>query len=123
MAQNAYEYSSAAAQQAPLTQPRYRQRKAIKYKAAVWTKKERGLVIFVAAVVLSLMVGAVFTSMQITKATNSTTAIETKISNTKQNNDDLQNKIQDVTSKSNLDKVAKKYGMTLSDDSVRNINQ
>ncbi|MDI6667158.1 cell division protein FtsL [Leuconostoc falkenbergense] len=123
MAQNAYEYSSAAAQQAPLTQPRYHQRKAIKYKAAVWTKKERGLVIFVAAVVLSLMVGAVFTSMQITKATNSTTAIETKISNTKQNNDDLQTKIQDVTSKSNLDKVAKKYGMTLSDDSVRNINQ
>ena len=69
------------------------------------------------------MVGAVFTSMQITKATNSTTAIETKISNTKQNNDALQTKIQDVTSKSNLDKVAKKYGMTLSDDSVRNVNQ
>ncbi|MGO2223773.1 MAG: cell division protein FtsL, partial [Leuconostoc falkenbergense] len=79
--------------------------------------------IFVAAGVLSLMPGADFTSMQITKATNSTTAIETKISNTKQNNDDLQTKIQDVTSKSNLDKVAKKYGMTLSDDSVRNINQ
>ena len=61
--------------------------------------------------------------MQTTKTTASVNAVQTKIDETKQNNDDLRTQVQTAMSKKNLDKVAKKYGMTLSDNSVRNINQ
>lgn len=81
------------------------------------------MVAIVATVVLALMVGVVYTSMQTTKTTASVNAVQTKIDETKQNNDDLRTQVQTAMSKKNLDKVAKKYGMTLSDNSVRNINQ
>ncbi|WP_349535682.1 cell division protein FtsL [Leuconostoc mesenteroides] len=122
MAQNAYQYTPLA-KQAPLTASQPRTHSRTKYKAAAWTKKERIMVAIVATVVLALMVGVVYTSMQTTKTTASVNAVQTKIDETKQNNDDLRTQVQTAMSKKNLDKVAKKYGMTLSDNSVRNINQ
>ena len=59
MAQNAYQYSTTV-EALPLAQPKTR----IKYKAARWTRKEQLMVTFVSAVIMILMVGVVFSSMQ-----------------------------------------------------------
>ena len=113
MAQNAYQYTTTA-EAIPLSQPKTR----IKYKPARWTRKERMMVAFVSAVVMILMVGVVFSSMQA-----NTQVMQTQIDETKQANDALRSDIQSKTSKKNLDEVAKKYDMTLSDSNVRNVNQ
>ena len=118
MAQNAYQYTSTA-EALPLSQPKTR----IKYKAARWTRKERMMVAFVSAVVMVLMVGVVFSSMQANAARTTTQTMQSKIDDTKQANDALRTDIQNKTSKKNLDEVAKKYDMTLSDSNVRNVNQ
>ncbi|GMA70444.1 hypothetical protein GCM10025879_16900 [Leuconostoc litchii] len=100
MAQNAYQYTPLT-QQAPLktTKPVTKTKSHQKYKAATWTKKERAMVAMVAIVVLALMVGVVYTSMQTTKASTSVSAIQTKIDETKQNNDDLRTQVQTAMSK------------------------
>lgn len=118
MAQNAYQYSTTA-EATPLAQPKTR----IKYKAARWTRKERMMVAFVSAVVMVLMVGVVFSSMQTNAARTSAANMQSKTDETKEANNVLRSDIQRKTSKKNLDEVAKKYNMTLSDSSVRNVNQ
>ena len=115
MAQNAYQYTTTA-EAIPLSQPKTR----IKYKPARWTRKERMMVAFVYAVV---MMGVVFSSMQANAARTNTQVMQTQIDETKQANDALRSDIQSKTSKKNLDEVAKKYDMTLSDSNVRNVNQ
>lgn len=118
MAQNAYQYSTIA-ESIPLTQPKTR----IKYKAARWTRKERMLVAFLSAIVMVLMVGVVFSSMQTSAARTNTATMQSKTDDIKEANNALRSDIQRKTSKKNLDEVAKKYNMTLSDSSVRNVNQ
>jgi len=120
MAQNAYQYSTIA-ESIPLAQPKTKTR--IKYKAARWTRKERMMVAFVSAVVMVLMVGVVFSSMQTNAARTSAANMQSKTDETKEANNVLRSDIQRKTSKKNLDEVAKKYNMTLSDSSVRNVNQ
>ncbi|MGY3742542.1 cell division protein FtsL [Leuconostoc inhae] len=118
MAQNAYQYSTTA-EALPLAQPKTR----IKYKAARWTRKEQLMVTFVSAVIMILMVGVVFSSMQTNAARSSATHMQAETETTKETNNALRSDIQNKTSKQNLDEVAKKYNMTLSDSNVRNINQ
>ncbi|CAM3137954.1 cell division protein FtsL [Leuconostoc rapi] len=118
MAQNAYQYSTIA-ESIPLAQPKTR----IRYKTARWTRKERMMVAFVSAVVMVLMVGVVFSSMQTSAARANTANMQSKTDDTKEANNVLRSDIQRKTSKKNLDEVAKKYHMTLSDSSVRNVNQ
>ena len=118
MAQNAYQYTTTA-EAIPLSQPKTR----IKYKPARWTRKERMMVAFVSDVVMIVIVGVVFSSMQANAARTNTQVMQTQIDETKQANDALRSDIQSKTSKKNLDEVAKKYDMTLSDSNVRNVNQ
>lgn len=118
MAQNVYHYSTAA-EALPLTQPKTR----IKYKAARWTRKEQLMVTFVSVVIMVLMIGVVFSSMQTNAARSDMATMQSETETTKDANNALRSDIQSKTSKKNLDEVAKKYNMTLSDNNVRNINQ
>ncbi|AFT81983.1 cell division protein FtsL [Leuconostoc carnosum] len=122
MAQNAYQYSTSA-EALPIRQTNPKTATRVRYQAARWTRKERMMVAFVSAVIMVLMIGVVFSSVQISATHTSINTLQSKIDDTKESNDVLRSDIQDQTSKQNLDKVAKKYNMTLSDDSVRNINR
>ncbi|MBU7455645.1 cell division protein FtsL [Leuconostoc fallax] len=118
MAQNATNYSATAH-----ALPQSKQKSRVKYKAAVWTKKEKFLSFVVGLGVLGMMIGVVYTSVRIDGVQRQIQTLQNKISTTNQSNDDLRDEAQRITNKQNLDKVAKKYNMTLSDGSVRNVNQ
>ena len=118
MAQNAYQYTTSA-EAIPFAPSQTR----VKYKAARWTRRERLMVTFVSAVIMILMIGVVFSSMQANAARTNAATMQSKIDATKESNDALRSDIQSKTSKKNLAEVAKKYNMTLSNNNVRNINQ
>lgn len=120
MAQNAYQYENIARTLPRQSTQKVRRRK---YQAAVWTKKERRLVMVFAAVVVAIMLGTVYTSVSTDAMMQKNASIQQKITETKQDNDSLRGQIQAKTSRQSLDDVAKKENMAQADDNIRNVNR
>lgn len=86
-----------------------------------WTKMEKFLVIAGTLITFCLMAMLVVTSTSATSAQEKL-ANEEKIVSSKQNsNADLKQEIGELSSSSNLNKVAKQQGLTLIESNIRNI--
>ncbi|MGX7052033.1 cell division protein FtsL [Leuconostoc palmae] len=118
MAQNAYQFTTSAERLDSV-----QSKVTIKYKSAPWTRRERLIATLVSAVVMTLMIGVVFSSMQANAARTNMETMQAKIDKTREANDALRSDIKSKTNKKNLDEAAKKYNMTRSNSNVRNINQ
>ncbi|GAP02741.1 cell division protein FtsL [Fructobacillus pseudoficulneus] len=124
MAQNAYRYQNVATALPEQPTPAVKKvRTKKRYQAAVWTKRERGLVIFMSAVVMLLMLGTVATTVSMQRIDAQNQQISQKITQVKEDNDSYRGEIQAKTNRDNLEKVAKSANMEQSTDNVRNVNQ
>ncbi|CAK1233286.1 cell division protein FtsL [Fructobacillus tropaeoli] len=125
MAQNAYRYQdlATALPEQPTTPSAKKVRTKKRYQAAVWTKRERGLVIFMASIVLLLMMGTVATTVTMQRVDAQNEQISQKVTNVKEENDSYRGDIQSKTNRDNLEKVAQSANMEQSTNNVRNVNQ
>ncbi|MDF7636716.1 cell division protein FtsL [Leuconostocaceae bacterium ESL0958] len=126
MAQNAYRYSrqaAAVAQPSRQQKPSKKVRTKVHYGPAVWTKKERALVILMASVVFVVMILTILTSIQMQKVEARNQAVLDRTTKVKEQNDSLRGDIQNKTNRDNLEKVAQDAHMQQSVENVRNVNR
>ncbi|MBS9338437.1 cell division protein FtsL [Fructobacillus sp. M2-14] len=122
MAQNAYRYQNpATALPKQSAKPKAKVRR--RYEPAVWTKKERSLVVVMAVTVLFMMVATVWTTVSMQRVDARNQAVSQKINKVKEENDSYRGDIQAKINKDNLEKVAKSSNMEQSTTNVRNVNQ
>lgn len=86
-----------------------------------WTKLEKLLVIAGALITFCLMALLVATSTSATSAQEKLASEERIVSSKQNSNADLKQEIGELSSSSNLNKVAKKQGLTLIESNIRNI--
>lgn len=88
-----------------------------------WSRFEKLLVTACGLVLTFMMVVLVSTKISLTNTQHQLQNINSKISKVNNQNTSSKQVISELTSQSHLEKVAKDNGLTLSDDSIRNVNK
>lgn len=86
-----------------------------------WTKKERGWVVLMAAIVLFMAILVVFQSNETAMINHRNQQAQEKIQKINENNNLLQHENQQKTNKSRLDQIAQENGMEQYTDHTVNI--
>ncbi|WP_367341883.1 cell division protein FtsL [Limosilactobacillus sp.] len=87
-----------------------------------WTG-ERRLLAVCGAIVMAMMICLVTTKIEVTSANHQLQNVQAKVSKVSNSNANERQLIAQLTSESNLNRAAKKYGFTDANTSVRNVNK
>jgi cell division protein FtsL len=90
---------------------------------ARWTQKEMGLSFVCVFVVACLLVGIVTCSVLVNNANRSLAAVTTRAEKISSDNSNLKQEINELSSHGRLQKVANKYGLSLENQSIRNVSK
>lgn len=110
-------------QPTPIITPNQTPTPQTQIKRVPFSAFEKTLITTGALAVFLMMVMVVTTSLTITKQQQSLQDLQTKVAKVKQSNTSDQQEIASLTSQSNLETVAQKYGLSDANSSVRNVNR
>jgi cell division protein FtsL len=88
-----------------------------------WSRFEKILVTACGLVLTFMMVTLVSTKITLTNNQHQLQNVNTKITKISNKNSSAKQVISELTSQSHLEKVAKKHGLTLSNNNIRNVNK
>lgn len=94
-----------------------------KISSPTWTLQEKAMIAVCAFVVLVFLIGTVATSVAISSANRNLALIQAKVDNTNNKNSNLKQEINELTSHTRLQKIANEYGLSLSNQNIRNVSK
>lgn len=88
-----------------------------------WSKFEKALVTVCGVVLTFMMISLVSTKIAVTNAQHRMQNVNSEITKVNSQNTSSQQVISELTSQSHLEQVAQKYGLTISNSNIRNVNK
>ncbi|MFB9769436.1 cell division protein FtsL [Lactiplantibacillus modestisalitolerans] len=94
---------------------------AIKTQRVPFSKFEKCLCVGLSLIVFSLALMLVSTNIAIGNSQNRLQTVQTKVTKVEASNTSAKQEISELSSRSRLNKVAKKYGLSLNNGNIRNV--
>lgn len=88
-----------------------------------WSKFEKALVTVCGVVLTFMMISLVSTKIAVTTAQHQLQNVNTQITKVNSQNTSAKQVIGELTSQQHLEQVAQKYGLTISNSNIRNVNK
>lgn len=99
----------------------------VKNQAKMGKLKWRGYEIAMAAIcvvmVVACLIGVVASSVSVNTANRNLAMMQNKVENINNKNSNLKQEINELTSHGRLQKIANKYGLTLTNQNIRNVSK
>lgn len=88
-----------------------------------WSKFEKALVTVCGVMLTFMMISLVSTKIAVTNAQHKLQNVNTQITKVNSQNTSSKQVIGELTSQQHLEQVAQKYGLTISNSNIRNVNK
>lgn len=88
-----------------------------------WIARELAMGAVCAIIVVICLIGVVASSVSVSKANRNLAVVQTKVENVNNKNSNLKQEINELTSHNRLQKIANKYGLSLSNQNIRNVSK